>query len=450
MRKFLLAVCGILKIKFKMAKPDLPEKLNVCLVARHYPVQGRTSGLSFLRLIARELAGRGHQVTVLAGENPSGRVESDQDGVKIHFLLETRAARTKREPFDELVRAKFTALHKAQPFHLLHCVDNSALKIGLAKRDFRIAVAYDVAATQMSELISLLGMSQETFGSLVKTGLAVSYKFLRSFYGGDRQLLKTADGVFVASPRERVALERYYLYPDARIYTVPYGIEIGDLSPRERSEELRRKLGIPEAAKVVATVTDMSEISEVVNLMQAFEQAVIKKPSARLIIMGDGPKFKEIEKTMLDLALGSKVILTGAIKDSDLADYIGLSNTFVNLSSRTTGFEPSLLEAMAQKKVIVGSEVSPMATIVEHSRDGFLIRPADIPELTSLLLDIFNEHLPVLEIGEQARGKVLNLFDKQKMVFETLNAYYSILRNTGYYRESGSLAERLYAKLFAW
>lgn len=407
---------------------------------------GRATGFSFLRLIARGLAARDHQVTVLSAENPTGRAEIEQEGVKIHFLMESRAARARRDPFPDLVRAKFIELHAKNPFHLLHSVDNSAIKISLHKDAYRIAVAYDVAATRMSQLFSLLGMSQETVGSILRTSLAVGYKFVSSYYGGDRQLLKTADGVFVASPRERIALERYYLYPDSRIHTVPYGIEIGDLSPRERSEELRRKLGIPETAKVAVTVSDMTEVEEVLNLLLAFEQVVIKKPSSRLLIVGDGPKFKEIEFEMLNLALGSKVVMTGAIKETDIPDYIALSDAFVNLSSRTTGFEPSLLEAMAQKKVIIGSEVSPMGTIVEHSRDGFLIRPADVPELTTLLLDIFAGLLPTAEIGENARKKVLDLFDPQKMVIESLNAYYAILKSTGYYSVPGSVL----AKLFAW
>jgi 1,2-diacylglycerol 3-alpha-glucosyltransferase len=411
-----------------MRKP-LPEHLNLCLVARHFPISGRAAGFSFLRLIARGLAARGHQVTVLSAENAQGRTEIDQDGVKIYFLMESRGARTRRDHFPELVRSKFIELHRAKPFHLVHSVDNSAIKISREKKIHHVAIAYDVAATQMSQLFSLLGMSQETLGSIIRSSLAVGYKFLSTFYGGDRQLLNTADGVFVASPRERITLERYYLYPDMRIYTVPYGIEIGDLAPRERSEELRRSLGIPETAKVVATVTDMTEVGEVLNLLRAFEQVAIKKPSSRLIIVGYGPKFKEIEYEMLSLALGSKVIMTGAIKDADVPDYIALADMFVNLSSRTTGFEPSLLEAMAQKKVIIGSEVSPMATIVEHSQDGFLIRPADVAELTNLLLDIFAGQLPVLEIGEAARKKVLDLFDPEKMVIETLGAYYAILKS---------------------
>lgn len=427
-----------------MSLLPLPAKLNVCLVSRYFPISGRASGFSFLRLIAKGLAARGHKVTVLAGENPGGPALLEQDGVRIHFLAESRNQRVRQDPFPDLVHSKFIALHSAEPLHLIHSVDASAIKISRHKRDDRVAIAYDVAATQMSQLFSILGMGQETLGSILRTSFAVGYKYLRTFYGGDRQLLKTADGIFVTSPRERITLERYYLYPDARIHTVPYGIELGDLSPRERSEELRRKLEIPETAKTVVTITDLTEVSEIRNLLQAFEQVVIKKPNTRLIIVGEGPKYKEIEFEVLNRALGNKVVFTGDIKATDIPDYIALGNVFVNLSSRTTGFEPSLLEAMAQEKVIIGSEVSPMATIVEHSQDGFLVRPADVAELTNLLLDIFAGQLPVTEIGRAARKKVLDLFDPEKMVIETLSAYYAILKSTGYYKKtSGSFFGRL-------
>jgi glycosyltransferase involved in cell wall biosynthesis len=423
-------------------KPPLPTQLNVCLVSRHFPLSGRAAGPSFLRLIARGLIARGHSVTVLAAEHPHGLPELEDKGLKLHFLLEGRAARLRQDPFPDLVLNKFMELHSKKPFHIIHSVDASALKLGRDKTLHHVAVAYDVAATQMSQLFAILGMAQETIGSLLATSLAVGYKFISTFYGGDSKLLKTADGIFVASPRERITLERYYLYPDAKIYTVPYGIEIGDLTARERSDERRKSLGIPESAKTVVTISDLNEVGELRNLLQAFMRVVIKKPNSRLIIVGDGPKFKEVEREMLNLALSTKVIFTGAVKTTDISEYIALADVFVNLSSRTTGFEPSLLEAMVQKKVIIGSEVSPMATIVEHSRDGFLIRPADVAELTNLLVDIFAGQLPAADIGEAARLKVLNLFDPEKMAVETLDAYYAILKSTGYYKKASGVPSR--------
>jgi glycosyltransferase involved in cell wall biosynthesis len=222
-------------------------------------------------------------------------------------------------------------------------------------------------------------------------------------------------------------LERYYLYPDYHTYTVPYGIELGDLSARPEASELRKKHKIPESAPVLVTLSDMLEPSEVINVLKAFERVVIKKPSSYMLIIGNGPHWKDIEFEMLNLALGSKVIMAGAVSSEELSDYISISDVFVNLSSRSTGFEPSMIEAMAQKKIIIGSEVSPIANIVEEGRDGFLLRPADTDSLSRLLLDLFSNTKPVTEIGERAREKVLNMFDTKKMISSLEEAYLKIL-----------------------
>jgi glycosyltransferase involved in cell wall biosynthesis len=341
--------------------------------------------------------------------------------VKAYFLGEGNALLV--ENFPELVWRKFQQLHCETPFDLVHSLDASGFEVGRRRKELGVAVVFDVDATHLSQIYSILGMSQETLGSLIKTSWNVTLKFLKTYWRHDRKLLKTADAVFVHSPQQRVILERYYVYPDQRIFMVPFGIEVEDLSPRERSEELMKKLSLPVQAQTVVTVTDMTELGEIRNLLHAFERVAIKKPTARLIIVGTGPLKKEIEFEMLHLALGSRVIFAGDILSSQLADYIALADVFVNLSARSSGIEQSLLEAMAQRKVIVGSEVSPLANVVEDGVDGFLIRPADTYTLSELLLQVFNGQISGVEMGEQARQKVLNLFDAEKMLAQTLLAY---------------------------
>jgi glycosyltransferase involved in cell wall biosynthesis len=306
---------------------------------------------------------------------------------------------------------------------VVHSLDRDGFEIGRRRKEYGIAMAYDVESTHMSQLVSILGMSQETVGSLLSSGFLLTWRYLKTYLGSDRKLLKTADAVFVTSPGQKIGLERYYLYPEVKVYTVPYGIEIGDLSPREKSDELRCKLGFPADAQVVVILSDMSDFSEMRNILRAFERVVIKKPSSRLVVIGDGPRRKAIEFEMLSLALGSKVVFTGILPPMQIPDHIALADVFVNLSSRTTGFEPSILEAMAQKKIVIGSEVSPIATVVEDGKDGFLIRPADVEALSRLLLKVFSRKVDIETLSINARSKVLALFDTRKMVEQTLQAY---------------------------
>ncbi|MDX9732233.1 MAG: glycosyltransferase, partial [Bdellovibrionales bacterium] len=130
------------------------------------------------------------------------------------------------------------------------------------------------------------------------------------------------------------------------------------------------------------------------------------------------------------------VIFTGDLSHEDQVRAIMRADVFVNLSARTSGFEPSLLEAMAHGKVVIGSEMSPMAAMIEHGLEGFLVRPAYVGEITELLLAVFEQQLPTEQIGEAARAKITALFDAEKMVVETLKAYRSILEATGRYRRN--------------
>lgn len=352
-----------------------------------------------------------------------------RDGVRVFYLHEGYPNMAGM-PFSEAALQKFRQLHKERPFDVVHSFDRSGYLIGKKRKKLGVSVAYDIEATQMSQLFSILGMARETVGSIVSTGIAVCYKFLATFFGGDRELLATADGMIVTSPQQRIFLERYYMYPDFHIYTVPYGIELATHAPiPQEGPTIRQKYSLPENTHIVLTVTDMSVPEEVTVILRAFERVAVKKPNSFLVIIGSGEHWSEIEFEMLNLALGSRVIMTGQIKEDEISEWLSMCDVFVNMSSRNTGFEPTMIEAMAKKKVIIGSELSPMATVIEDGQEGFLLRPADTASLSQLLVELFSGTLPASEIGQKAREKVTNLFDPQKMIDALNSSYIKILEN---------------------
>ena len=413
-------------------RPYVPDKLNVCLITKKFPYPGRGSDENYLWPVARGLAKRGHEVTVLSWQNPRGKAEIQTDHVRAFFLGERKGATLRQ--FPQLAYRKFLDLHTSKPFHIVHSLDESGFLIARERRRLKIIMAYDVSATQMAQLFSIFGMAKETISGLLTTAVAVSYKFLTTYYGGDRAILKTADGVFVATPQQKIVLERYYMYPDLKTFVVPYGLDYFETVLREKSEPLRQKLEILANAHVVVTQTDMTELTEIVNLLRAFQAVVIKKPNTRLIVIGNGPLRDRIEFETLNLVLGNKTVFTGALSAEEITDAVALSDIYVNLSSRTSGFEPTMLEAMAQKKIVIGSELSPISTIIEDRKNGFLVRPADVVSLSNLITSLLNGELPLAEIGQQAHQKVLDLFNPEKMVELLLNAYFQLVQSRPFWR----------------
>lgn len=416
-----------------MAKIEFPQKMNIAILAPHFPVFGRgPTQHGFIWPILRGLVQKGHSIKVFSWSSSLGEGIITQDGITTYFLSDLTKNKNILN-FMTLAHDQILKEHSQQPFHVLHSLTKEALPIARQKRKLKLAVAFDVQATDMRRLFSYIGMSEETALSKIKNGIQVSYTFLKSYLKKDRELLSYADGMFVTSPQQKILLERFYLYPELKIHTVPYSVDLHDLSLRQRSEELRKKLNIPPNAKIAIAITDMMEKTEMIHILRAFQKVAIKKSNVRLIIIGHGPHFKAIEYEMLSLALQSKVIFTGALPQFEVPDYIDLADVYINLSSRSAGFESNTFEAMAQQKIVIGSDVSPLVNVIENGIDGYLIRPADNQGLSDLIIDIFSEQATNFMIGEKAREKVLSLFDVHKLIEQTETAYIKTILSTKLY-----------------
>src|SRR3954452_13351313 len=187
--------------------------MHICLISQRFPTAG------FLWAVAQGLTVHGHHVTILTQKSISVALSwSHLQNVTVYGLGDSRVS---PQDFAQMALSKFEEVHAQTPFHLLHSVDGSGILIARSRKRFGVGVVYDVDATYLGKLFSILGTAQETLGSLLKTSFSVGWTFLKTYFSKDRKLLKTADAIFVHSPQQRLALERYYRYPDSRIFRVP-------------------------------------------------------------------------------------------------------------------------------------------------------------------------------------------------------------------------------------
>lgn len=418
-----------------MEKTTDTEKFRICLIGQKIPVMSRSTDAGLLWPLARGLTERGHEVTIISTSSPLKRSEVFRDGIRAYYLNENQP-QYKTVRFSDAAHKKFLSLNKEKPFDIVHSLDKSGYKIGRNKKNLNVSIAYDIEATQMAELFSILSESTSNSWSLLKTMFRLVFKFLQTFFMQDRGLLDSADGMFVTTPQQRMILERYYMFPDYHTYTVPYGINLGDLTPKSESENFKSKLNIPETAQIILANSDFTSSHEVSPILKAFEKVVLKKPNTYLLLLGNGPQLKNVEFEMLNLALGSRVIMPGEVVAEEMLECILASPIYIDLSSRSTGLEPSLIEAMAQKKVVIGSELSPISEVIQDGIDGFLVRPADVESLSSLLDKIMSgDGINREQIGENARRKIVETFNRNKMIDSLINAYRQILINSGKFKQ---------------
>lgn len=413
-------------------KKSIPENLRICFVTHKLPFFDRSTDYGYLWPLCRSLAKKGHDITVITSDSPDENFSSRDKNIHIHYLEGGFGEAT--TAFKESVLEMLEQLHVEKPFDIVHSVDNTGLYVSLYKKKLNVALATDVKGTHLDEIFDLLGLAEDTFSSYLKTSWAVAVQFLKSFFGTDRKIIRRSNGVFVTSQQQQDILERYYFYPSRKVHIIPYGIDSSTFQASSPIGPVFEKWGIQPGTKVILTVTPMVNAEVTKNLLTAFERVVIKKPNSALVIAGDGPRRKELEAHMLNLVLVSKVYFTGALPPEELSQMIQACDIYVNLNSKSSGFEATLLEAMASCKTVIASEVGTSANAIDSGVNGFLLRPTEIGPLSRLLLEAVSDQIDTASIGERARQKILKMFDNTRMVDQTIQAYRKILLATGKYR----------------
>ena len=196
----------------------------------------------------------------------------------------------------------------------------------------------------------------------------------------DRWSLRAASRVVTVSQPFRRELIRHGV-PPARIDIVHNAIEPGwgTASAAPARAELRARLGIDPARKVILIVGRLSREKDHFSLLRAFGQLAGAHggegaANAHLLIVGEGPERARIEAAIQHLGLREVVTLTGQVPSAE--PYYGIADLAV-LSSLSEGSPNALLEAMATRVPVVATAVGGIPETVSDRESALLVPPRD-------------------------------------------------------------------------
>lgn len=300
------------------------------------------------RELARELIGRGHEVTFLVARHAPGTPDDCiQDGVRViryagagtplAFLREGRRACAKlwaEKPFDVVhTHFAYAALGplRAVPRGTPH------LRSFYGPWDAEGWVA-DAEKRQRG-----LGRAKEQ----------VKRQLRHQIEGAN---LKRGHGAVVLSEHSRREVLSFG-YPDRDIHLIPGGTDVERFTPADNRAEVRRALGLPVDRTLLLSVRRLAPRMGLDNLIKAMPAIIAQRPDSLLLIGGKGPEREHLERLIAENGLQNHVRLLGFIADEELAGYYQAADLFVLPTLALEGFGLVTTEALACGTPVIGTPV---------------------------------------------------------------------------------------------
>lgn len=183
--------------------------------------------------------------------------------------------------------------------------------------------------------------------------------------------------------------------PAEKITVIPNAVDIEHFAYGVEPEQtLRAQLGLQNKT-VLGFIGSFYAYEGLPLLLEAFPKILEKQPETRLLLVGGGPQEALIKKKTNELGLEQQVIFTGRIPHERVQDYYNQVDIFVypRLSMRLTELVTPLkpLEAMAQGRLVVASDVGGHKELIEHQRNGYLFNANDADALAATVLNLLNQ-----------------------------------------------------------
>lgn len=216
-----------------------------------------------------------------------------------------------------------------------------------------------------------------------------------------RLLLRRALVATPSAALEKIATQSWRLHR-SRVRRIPVGIDLAryEAGRSRRADEI-----------VIGSLGSLRAEKNFARLIRCFAAAAEGR-AARLVIHGEGPARRDLERTRAASPASERIFLPGAT--SNPAKALAEMDIFA-LSSDTEQTPISLMEAMAAGLPSIATEVGDVRLMMGDAGADFVIAPTDEPLYAARLRALIDDAALRARLGAAARARA-PIFDQTAMI----------------------------------
>ena len=195
--------------------------------------------------------------------------------------------------------------------------------------------------------------------------------------------------------------------PLERITVIPNAVDVASFRfNAEPDAALRQRLGL-DGATVLGFAGSFYGYEGLELLIDATPRLLDRHPALRVLLLGGGPREAALKAQVARLGLQQRVVFVGRVPHAevqryyDLIDVLAYPRLPIRLTELVTPLKP--LEAMAQGRMFVASDVGGHRELVRDGETGFLFKAGDAEALAAAIAGLLARRDDWPRVRAQAR-----------------------------------------------
>jgi glycosyltransferase involved in cell wall biosynthesis len=391
-----------------MYNPDRPA-VRILTVTTSFPKFPGDTTAPFIESITRELASRGHDLTVILPAR-SDLNPVPIDGVRFRPYRYAPFRRLEVFGYAEALRAD-VALRGATvavlPLAILSGL--SALRKVLREQDYDVVHAHWVIPNGAMAALALAADGPPLVVSLHGSDVFLSEKSRAARIGAKRAFRRAA--AVTACSRD-LADRSVPLGARSAPEVIPYGVASDVFRPDPvGGRELRRELAVPEDAFVLFAAGRLVRKKGFEYLLDAAGELCRRGRQVELVIAGRGDLEEELAQRARALGISSRLKLAGNVDRAALPRYFAMADAVAvpsvkDAAGNVDGLPNVLLEAMASAKAIVATRVAGIPEALRAGEEGLLVSEKDAAGIANAVEELIRSDELRGRLGRAARRRV--------------------------------------------
>ena len=220
-----------------------------------------------------------------------------------------------------------------------------------------------------------------------------------------------------------------------KVTVIPNAVDIEAFDPGgEADEALKARLGLA-GCTLIGFIGSFYAYEGLDLLLDALPRILASLPQARLLLVGGGPQEAALKAQADRLGISGKIVFTGRVPHEavqryyDLIDVLAYPRHSMRLTELVTPLKP--LEAMAQGRLLVASDVGGHRELIRDGETGVLFRAGDSEALTEAVVTLLSRREIWPAIKQAGRRHVVTERHWQKSVANYRQVYESLTKKSG-------------------